>query len=203
MVNTLLELGHEVLAIDPDKDLVQSLSDDLPDAHLVAGDATDIDVLRDLNVGQFDGAAVTVGENIEASILATVNLKELGVPMVMTRAVSTLHIRVLERIGTDRILEPEREMGEQMARIIASPAIRDYVELGEDEALIEAEVPDKWVGKSLADLELSRKSGLAVVTLKPKDGAGMIPNGDTILRKGDVMVIAGTKKNLDRMDLFR
>ena len=202
MTATLTSLGHEVLGIDNDEELVQELSAEIPDAHLIVADATDESVLRDLNVGQFDGAAVVIGENMEAGILATANLKEIGVPFVVSRATSKLHARVLERIGADRIIEPEKDMGAQVARTMASPGVMDYVDLGEDEALIESEVPDEWVGKSLADLRLSRRSGLTVLALKPKGGAGTIPSGDTVLGEGDVLVVGGTKENLDRSKLL-
>src|SRR5918995_2547276 len=203
MINTLTSLGHEVLGIDTDEDLVQELSEEFPSATLVAADATDESVLRNLNVAHFDAAAVVVGENMEASILATANVKELGVPFVVARAISGLHARVLEKIGADRIIEPERDMGAQVARTMASPAVLDYVDLGEDEALIEAEVPDEWVGKSLAELHLSRKSGLTILALKPKGKSGTIPSGDTVLREGDVIVVGGRKEDLDRSNLVQ
>ncbi len=202
MIGTLHSLGHEVLGIDNDEEVVQELSADFPHAHLVAADATEESVLRDLNVGQFDAAAVVIGENMEAGILATTNLKEIGVPFVVARANSKLHARVLERIGVDRIIEPEKDMGAQVARTMASPGVRDYVDLGGDEALIESEVPEEWVGKSLADLHLSRQSGLTVLAIKPKGGPGTIPSGDTVFREGDVLVVGGTKENLDRSKLL-
>ena len=169
MVNTLDSLGHEVLAVDAKEDLIQDLADDLPNVHLVAADATDEDVLRGLNVEHFDAAAVVIGENhVEAGILATANLKELGVPMIVARATTKLHAKVLERVGADRVIQPEREMGEQVARVLASPAVLDYVDLGEEEALIEAHVPEQWAGKWLADLSLSRTLGLTVWPTNPK-----------------------------------
>jgi trk system potassium uptake protein len=204
MVGTLHSLGHDVLGIDMREDVIQELADDLPNAHLVAADATDEDVLRGLNVESFDSAAVVIGENhIEAGILATANLKELGVPMIVARATGKLHGKVLERVGADRVIQPEREMGEQVARTMASPSVLDYVDLGGDEAVIEAEVPEGWVGKSLAQLGLSRNMGLTVLALKPQDGAGTIPHGETVLREGDVIVVGGTRKNLDASELLR
>src|SRR3712207_2330701 len=203
MIATLESLGYDVLGIDTDVVLVQDLAGDFPNAHLVAADATDEDVLRDLNVGQFDAGAVVIGENMEAGILATANLKELGVPFVVARTISGLHGRVLERIGADRIIEPEKDMGAQVARTMASPVVLDYVDLGEDEAVIEAEVPEKWVDKSLAELRLSRESGLTVLAIKPKGKAGTIPSGDTVLHRGDVLVVGGTKEKLDKSDLLQ
>ena len=203
MISTLQSLGYDVLGIDLDADLVQNLAGDFPGAHLVAADATDEDTLSDLNVGQFDGAAVVIGENMEAGILATANLKELGVPFVVARAITSLHGRVLERVGADRIIEPERDMGAQIARTMSSPAVLDYVDLGEDEALIEAEVPEEWVGRSLSQLELSRKSGLTILALKPKGKSGTIPSGESVLSEGDVIVVGGTKEDLDRSNLVQ
>jgi trk system potassium uptake protein len=203
MLETLLSLGHEVLGIDLDEDLVQDISGDYPQAHLVAADATEEPVLRDLNVGQFDGGAVVIGENMEAGILATANLKELGVPFVVARAMSKLHGRVLERIGADRIIEPERDMGAQVARTMSSPAVIDYVDLGGDEALIEAEVPREWVGKSLSELHLARKSGLTVLAVKPRGEAGTIPDASTVFGEGDVIVVGGTKEKLDSSELLQ
>ena len=202
MAGTLDSLGHDVLALDTKEDLIRDLADGLPNVHLVAADATDEDVLRGLNVQEFDAAAVVIGENhVEAGILATANLKEIGVSTIVARATSKLHARVLERVGADRVIQPEREMGQQIARVLASPAVLDYVDLGEDEALIEARVPQQWAGKSLSELALSRNLGLTVVALKPKDGAGTLPHGDTILQEDDVIVVGGSKKVLDASPL--
>lgn len=203
MIGTLEHLGHDVLGVDLNEERVQDLSGRFPNAHLVAADATDESVLRDLNVAQFDGAAVVIGENLEASILATASLKELEVPFVVARALNRLHRRVLEKVGADRIIEPEREMGAQVARTMASPAVLDYVDLGEDEALIEAEVPEEWVGKSLAELQLARKHGLTVLALKPKGQSGTIPSGDTVLGGEDVIVVGGHRESLDRSQLLQ
>ena len=202
MIATLTSLGYDVLGIDSDEEVVQDLAAEFPNAHLVAADATEESVLHDLNIGQFDGAAVVIGENMEAGILATANLKEMGVPFVVSRAISRLHARVLERIGADRIIEPEKDMGAQVARTMASPGVIDYVDLGEDEAMIESEVPEEWVGRSLSDLHLSRQSGLTVLAIKPKGKSGTIPSGDTVFGKGDVIVVGGTKENLDRSKLL-
>jgi trk system potassium uptake protein len=204
MVGTLDSLGHEVLAIDKSEDVIQSLADDLPNVHLVAADATDEDAIRGLNVEGFDAAAVMIGENhVEAGILATATLKETGVPRIVARATGAIHARVLERVGADRVIQPEREIGEQLARTMASPVLLDYVDLGEDEALIEAEVPKAWLEKSLSELDLSQKMGLTVLALKPRGGPGSLPQGDTVLHEGDVLVVGGTKRAMDKSPLVQ
>ena len=204
MVETLDSLGHELLAIDKKEDVIQDLADDLPNVHLVAADATDEDAVRGLNFEGFDAAAVMIGENhIEAGILATATLKEVGVPKIVARATNGIHARVLERVGADRVIQPEREIGEQLARTIASPVLLDYVDLGEDEALIEAQVPRAWLDKSLSELDLSQKMGLTVMVLKPKGGPGSLPHGASVLHEGDVLVVGGSKKALDSSPLVQ
>ena len=199
MVETLDSLGHEVLAIDKREGVIQSLADELPNVHLVATDATDEATVRGLNVEGFDAAAVMIGENhLEAGILATATLKEVGVPRIVARATGGIHARVLEKVGADRVIQPEREIGEQLARTMASPVVLDYVDLGDDEALIESQVPRAWLDKSLSELDLSQKFGLTVLALKPKGGPGSLPRGDTVLHDGDVLVVGGSKKALDR-----
>jgi trk system potassium uptake protein len=204
MVATLDSLGHEVLAIDKSESVIQSLADDLPNVHLVATDATDEDTVRGLNVEGFDAAAVMIGENhIEASILAAATLKEVEVPRIVARATGGIHARVLEKVGADRVIQPEREIGEQLARTMASPVLLDYVDLGEDEALIEAQVPSAWLHKSLSELNLSQKMGLTVLALKPKGGPGTLPHRDSVLHDGDVLVVGGTRKDLDSSPLVQ
>jgi trk system potassium uptake protein len=202
MVETLDSLGHEVLALDKREDVIQDLADDLPDVHFVAADATDEVALRGLNVDGFNAAAVMMGENhVEASILATATLEEVGVPRIVARATGGIHARVLEKVGADRVIQPERQMGAQLARTLASPVLLDYIDLGEDEALIEAQVPREWLDKSLAELDISQRMGLTVMALKPKGGPGILPQGDSVLHQGDVLVVGGSKKDLDKSPL--
>ena len=203
MVETLDSLGHEVLAIDKEEGVVQDLADDLPDVHFVAADATDEDAMRGLNVDGFDAAVMIREDHIEAGILATATLKEVRVPRIVARATSSIHARVLERVGADRVIEPEREIGKQVARTIASPGLLDYVDLGEDEALIETRVPREWLDKSLVELDLSQKMGLTVMAVKPKGGPGSLPQGDTVLHDGDVLVVGGSKEDLDKSPLVQ
>ena len=201
LVKTLYSLGHDVLAIDRDEDLIQDLSNEMPDVDLVTADATEAQVLRDLGLEQFDGAAVTIGEgSAEAGVLVTLVLKDLEIPMVFSRANNELHARVLERVGADHVIQPEKEFGEFLARQMALPGIQDYLELGQDEALIEIEVPDGWVGKSLADLQLHRKKDLTVLAIKGREKGGTLPKPETPLQEGDILVIGGPKKELDQFN---
>src|ERR671917_1698954 len=198
LVKTLHLLGHDVLGIDIDDDLIQDLSNELPDVDLVTADATEAQVLRDLGLEQFDGAAVTIGEgSAEATVLVTLVLKDLEVPVVFSRANNDLHARVLERVGADHVIQPEKEFGEFLARQMSLPGIQDYLELGEDEALIEIEAPQPWVGQSLSDLQLHRKKDLTVLAIKGRDKGGTLPKPETPLQEGDILVVGGPKKELD------
>ena len=201
LVRTLRDLGHDVLGIDHDEDLIQDLSNELPDVNLVTADGTEPQVLQDLGLEQFDGAAVTIGEgNTEASVLVTLVLKDLEVPIVFSRANNELHARVLDRVGADHVIQPEKEFGEFLARQMSVPGIQDYLALGQDEALIEIEVPREWIDKSLADLQLHRKKDLTVLAIKGEGQDGTLPQPGTPLKKGDVLVVGGPKKELDNFD---
>jgi trk/ktr system potassium uptake protein len=201
LVRTLRDLGHDVLGIDHDENVIQDLSNELPDVHLVTADGTEPHVLRDLGLEHFDGAAVTIGEgNTEASVLVTLVLKDLEVPMLFSRANNELHARVLDRVGADHVIQPEKEFGEFLARQMSVPGIQDYLALGQDEALIEIEVPREWIDKTLADLQLHRKKDLTVLAIKGEGQEGTLPQPDTPLQKGDVLVVGGPKKELDKFD---
>jgi trk system potassium uptake protein len=200
LVRTLDFLGHDVLGIDCDGDRIQDLSYELPGASLIAADATEDSVLRDLGLEQFDGAAVVIGESIQDSVLVTLILKDLGVPVIFSRANNDLHGRVLDRVGADHVIQPEKEFGEFLARQMSLPGIQDYLELGHDEAVIEMEVPNGWIDKSLADLHLHRKKDLTVLAIKGENKGGTLPQPDTPLQKGDVLVVGGPKKELDNFD---
>ena len=201
LIRTLDSLGHEVLGVDRNEDLIQDSSDELPNVHLVAADATERTVLRDLGLEEFDGAAVTIGEgNVEANVLVTLILKDLGVSLIFSRANDSLHAKVLERVGADHVIQPEKEFGEFLARQMSVPGIQDYLALGQDEALIEIEVPREWIDKTLADLQLHRKKDLTVLAIKGEGQEGTLPQPNTPLQKGDVLVVGGPKKELDKFD---
>jgi len=200
LVRTLDSLGHDALGIDCDEDRIQDLSAELPGANLIVADATEGTVLRDLGLENVDGATVVIGENIQASVLVTLILKDLGVPSVIARANNDLHARVLDRVGADYVIQPEKEFGEFLARRMSSPGILDYLELGQDEAVVEMEVPRQWIGKSLVDLQLHRKRDVTVLAIKGKGEGGALPRPEQPLREGDVLVIGGKKKAVDRLD---
>ena len=152
VAKTLYSLGHDVLAIDMDEDSVQEISDSV--THAVQMDATDESALKTLGLRNFDVAVVTIGSNIQASVMITLLVKELGVKYIIAKGQSDLHAKVLYKIGADRVILPEKDMGIRVAHNIASSNILDYIELSEDYSILEIRALSIWVGKSLKELKL-------------------------------------------------
>ena len=203
MLENLLQLGHDVVAIDNDGDLIQQITNEgLLDAHLVTADASEPNVLQNIGVENFDGAVVATG-NLAANVFATMILKDLGVPLVMARAHTEEAVRVLKQVGADSVVQPEKEFGAVASRRLVYPRTLEYLELGDGEAVVEVEVPNEWVGKSLSELHLYREWGLTVLAHKSRGQSGNIPKGDQSLQEEDVLVIGGAKEDLDKAEFFQ
>ena len=155
IAKTLYSLGNDVLAIDKDEDIVQEIADSV--THAVQLDATDENALRALGIRNFDVAVVTIGDNIQSSIMATLLVKELGVKYIIAKGHSDLHAKVLYKIGADRVVLPEKDMGVRVAHNLVSANILDYIELSEDYSVMEIQVLDEWSGKTLNELRLRSK----------------------------------------------
>lgn len=194
----LQELGNEVMVIDENEDRVQKLSSHV--TYAVVGDARDEDVLESLGVRNFDCAVVAVGEDLAASVLITLNLKSLGVPQVICKAQDDLQKRALEKIGADRVVIPEREMGMKLAQNLVSSSVLDYVELSRDCGIAEIMTPRSWVGKTLPEVDVRRKYGVTVAALRKMDGdLTVFVGSDYALSAGDVLVIVGSNEDLDQV----
>lgn len=190
----LVHLGHSVLAIDSSEAKVQEISEVV--SHAVYADATEEESLRALGIRNFEVAVVAIGENIQASILTTLILKEMGVRMVVVKAASVLHAKVLERIGADRIIFPEREMGVKVAHSLTAPNVLDYMALNNEYGIEEIAVPARLCGKKLKDLDLRSRHGVNVIAVK-RDGR-LLPavGADTVFAEGDTAIVAGSTKGL-------
>jgi trk system potassium uptake protein TrkA len=160
LAETLVELGHEVLGVDSEPKLVQSYSGRL--THVVEADSTDIEALRQLGAADFGTAVVAIGTEIEASILTTAALTDLKIPRVVAKAISAPHGKILERVGADRVVFPEHDMGVRVGHSLAGKMI-DYFQLDPGFALVETTAPKEIVGKTLANAEVRRRYGITVV----------------------------------------
>ena len=185
----LCELGCEVLAIDSKSELVQQISNEV--THAVVGNAQDKEVLRALGARNFDCAIVAIGDSLADSVLATMNLKELGVPYIVCKAHDETHRQVLLKLGADRVVIPEQENAARLARSLSTPNVLDYIELSDEYGIIEVPVPNRWQDKSLRDLNVRAKLGVNIIAVKREGRISVSPAADYVLLSGDVVVVLG------------
>ena len=185
----LCELGCEVLAIDSQNELVQQVSNDV--THAVVGDARDKEVLRALGAANFHCAIVAIGGSLADSVLATMNLKELGVPYIVCKAHDETHRQVLLKLGADQVVIPEKENASRLARSLSSPNVLDYIELSDEYGIIEVPAPKRWCEKSLKELNVRAKLGVNIIAVKREGKINVSPAADYVIAEGDIMVVLG------------
>jgi trk system potassium uptake protein len=188
VARTLVELGHDVLGVDLNAKNVQAYRDVL--THVVEADSTDLETMRQLGAGDFGTAVVAIGTDVEASILTTAVLVDLEVPRIVAKAVSEAHGRILERVGADRVVHPERDTGVRVGHSLTG-RMMDFIQLDPGFALVETTAPQALVGRSLADAEVRRRYGITVVCIKPAGGTFTYATPETVVSEGDVLVVAG------------
>ena len=191
----LCQLDCEVLAIDRNPDLVQPISNQVTQA--VVGDARDKEVLRALGAKDFECAIVAIGANLADSVLATMNLKELGVPYIVCKASDETHRQVLIKLGADKVVIPEQEQASRLAKNLSSPNVLDYIELSDEYGIIEIPAPDSWQGKSLKELNVRAKLGVNIIAVKDGGKINVSPAADYRIKENDVMVVLGETAALD------
>ena len=198
VAKTLYSLGNDVLAIDKDEDLIQDISDSV--THAVQMDATDENGLRSLGLRNFDVAIVTIGDNIQSSVMVTLLVKELGVKYIVAKGNSDLHAKVLYKIGADRVILPEKDMGVRVAHNLVSSSILDYIELSPDYSIMEIEALNEWQDKSLRELRLRSKYGINVMAIKKGDEINLAPSADDLIDAKDVLVAIGLAQDLSTLE---
>lgn len=197
---TLVESGQEVLAIDSSEDRVNEYMNIA--THAVVGNAQDEMTLRSLGIRNFDHVIVAIGEDIQASILVTLMIKEMGVPNVVAKAQNEYHARVLEKIGADRVVHPERDMGVRIARNLVSKNILEFIELSDEFSLAEIKVANpKFFNKSLLELNFRQRFGLTVVAIRRVGGDVVVsPAANEIVRENDNLLVIGDTDEVDILD---
>lgn len=191
----LCELGCEVLAIDVRSELVQQLSNHV--THAVVADAQDKDVLRALGAKDFDCAIVSIGGSLADSVLATMNLKELGVPFIVCKAHDETHRQVLMKLGADQVVIPEQENAARLARSLSNPNVLDYIELSDEYGIIEVPAPKRWLEKTLKELNVRAKLGVNIIAVKRDNKINVSPAADYQILEGDTMVVLGDNAALN------
>jgi len=194
--NQLTALNRDVLAVDDDMTLVQEWSEKV--THAVQADARSIDALRQIGAGDFEVAVVAVGSSIEASVLITANLVDLGIPQIWAKAISHSHGTILTRIGAHHVIYPEAEAGERVAHLL-SGRLLDYIEFDDDFAIVKLRPPKSMVGMTLAAAEVRRKHGITVLGVKAPGTEFTYATAETVVSDDDVIIASGNIADLEAL----
>lgn len=195
VAQSLIHLGHDVLAIDESAELVQDWAGRL--THVVEADSSNTDVLRRLGVQDYHHAVVAIGSDIEASVLTVLALSELGVPDIWAKAVNERHGRILERTGAHHVVYPEAAMGERVAHLVTGKMI-DFIEFDDGFAIVKTRAPQEATGKTLQESEIRRKYGVTVVGVKRAKTDFTYATPETIIEIGDLLIISGPTKLVEK-----
>ncbi|MCA1027608.1 MULTISPECIES: potassium channel family protein [Cytobacillus] len=194
----LTEQGMEVMAIDSNEARVNEFS--VIASHAVVGDTTDDAVIKSLGLRNFDHVIVAIGDDIQASILTTLMLKENGVKKVTVKAQNDYHGKVLSKIGADVIVHPERDMGIRIAHKLASNSILDYLELSDEHSIVEIEANERIGGHSIIDLDIRAKYGVNIVAIKRRSSIIVSPQATEIIQYKDVLIVIGADNDINRLE---
>jgi len=199
VARSLSEMGFQVLAIDSDEHRIQDIVSIV--TYAVTADSTDEEAMRSLGIRNFDVVVVAIGQDIQASILTTLILKDMGVARIIVKAQNELHGKVLHKIGADKIIYPERDMGLRLAHHLISPNILDFIELSEDHSIAEILATEGMIGKSLKGLNLRARFGCNVMAIKKGTAMNISPNADDLIQPEDILVVVGKNKDLKSLEL--
>ena len=193
----LYECGEEVLAVDTDEGIIDKIADRVTKA--VACDARDRDVLEKLGAGNFDRAVVAVGSDLAASALITMHLKALNVPFIMCKAHDDTYREILEKLGADRVIIPEREMADKLSLGLTSTGVMEYIELSDEFGIVEMSPPSSWYGKSIQELELRTRYGANVIAIRKGESIQIPPDIQAPIAADEIMVMLGSYEMFDRL----
>lgn len=198
VAKSLSNMGYEVLAIDRDEELVSDIAPYVTQA--VSADATDEAVLGELDAASFDAAVVSIGSNVRDSIMISMLCKEAGIPMVIAKATDELHGKILRRVGVDRVIFPERDMGQRLAKSLVAPGIIDLMELTDDYQIVEIVAPAAWAGKTLMQINVRRNYGLSVIAIRRDSHLEASPGADSVIYGGDWLLVLGKQYDIDALE---
>jgi trk system potassium uptake protein len=190
----LNEAGQEVLGMDINEDKVEDAESIV--THAIVGDSTDVEVLKTAGIRNFDCVIVAIGNDMQSSILTTLILKELGVKKVIAKATSKTQGRVLEKVGADWVIYPERDMGSRVAHQLLSPNVLNYIQLSEEYNIEEIKIPSSLTEKSLRELDLRAKYNISVIAIVCNEEIIITPSPDHIIHEGDLLVVIGSREDL-------
>lgn len=198
IVSELVELGADVMAVDINPTLVEEYADIATQA--VALDSTDETALRSLGIHTVEHVIIAIGENIQSSILTTLILKELGVPNLTVKAQNNHHEKVLEKVGADHIVRPERDMGIRVANNIVSNNILDYLDLSDEHSIAELNVTGRIAGDTLIDLDIRAEYGINIVAIKRDHEIIVSPKAQEVIQEGDILIVIGSDVDIHNFE---
>lgn len=198
VANSLADMGFNVLAVDSHEENISQLSESV--THAITGDVTNENLLKSIGIRNFDVAIVAIGNDIQSSILTTILLKEAGVPYVVSKAQNDLHARVLEKVGADRVVFPEKDMGIRVAHNLSKTNVLDFIELSKDNSIMEIIPPKKWVNQSLKDAHIRQESGISIIAIKNGNSIVVSPKSDYIIQSDDILVIIGLNRDIQKLE---
>lgn len=198
VATTLYHMGHEVMAVDSNEELIQSISEDV--THAVVVDVMDEIAVGELGLSNFDIVIVSIGSNVEASIMATIMAKEHGVKRVVAKATSDFQGKILAKVGADKVIYPERDMGVRLAHNLVSTNIIEFIELSPDYGMIEINPPKEWINKTLTELDLHSKHGINVIAVRSGEKININPERDYLLEKDDLLVIVASTSAINKLE---
>jgi trk system potassium uptake protein len=196
IANKLYESGQEVLGVDVNEERVEESHPFV--THSVIADSTEAEALKSIGIRNFDTVIVAIGNDIQASILSVLLLKELGVKKVIAKALNKLHGQVLKKVGADWVVFPERDMGIRVAHQLLSPNVLNFIEISKDYSVEEVKIPDRMMEKTLRELDLRAKFNLSVIAIRHEDEINISPSPDEKINYGDVLVVIGENRDLEK-----
>ena len=197
LAQTLTRLGYDVLGVDNDMNIVQELADSI--TRVIQAEVDNEDFLESIGVRNFDAVVVAIGDNIQSSIMVSVLLKEMGARYILAKAQSELHGKVLYKLGVDKVVYPERDMGVKSAHSLISSNFIDLIELSSDYSIMEIAPPQSWYGKSIKELAVRTRYGINIVALRNRDNIIVSPTADNIISQGDIITVVGSNDDLKRL----
>jgi trk system potassium uptake protein TrkA len=204
IASTLAALGHDVIGIDANEENVEQMSDVI--SYAAQLDATDEKALRAAGIQDVDVAVISIGENIESSVLVVMLVQELGIKTIIAKATTPLHGRILEKLGVSRVIFPERDMALRVAHSLVVPNVLDYIELSRDFSIVEVPAPPEFAGHTLRQLAIRSRFGLTLIAIRRKagDGSGettnIAPSADDVILAGDVLALLGSNERLTELE---
>ncbi|MFS0723496.1 potassium channel family protein [Paenibacillus sp. 1P07SE] len=199
VANSLTQMGFQVLAIDSSEERIDDVVDIV--THAVIANSTDEDALKQIGIRNFEVVVVAIGEDIQSSILTTLILKDMGVKTLIVKAKNELHGKMLQKIGADKVIYPERDMGVRLAHHLISPNILEFIEISDDYSIVEIQATSQMIGMNLKQLDIRAKYRCNVMAIKTGGHMNISPYAEDVIKAEDILVVVGKNTDLTELEL--